>query len=95
MPYIYMDLMKQAIPGDHIKKNTTNEDPDIHFAVFGTYDWLHCRVQGDFPTTIWELKGKHEKRHKVCWNYERQPIFLYFFDENSEKVRDICDNSHE
>lgn len=94
MPYIYMDLMKQAIPGDYIKNDDINADPKLQFAVFGTYDWLHCEVQTKFPTTIWELKEKHEKRHSVCWNYERQPIFLYFCDKYADTVKNICNNKY-
>lgn len=91
MPYIYMDLMKQAIPGDYVKDDD-NTDPDMQFAVFGTYDWLHCKVEDDFPMTIWNLKEEHENRHSVCWNYERQPIFLYFCQKDAERVKQICDN---
>ena len=93
MPYIYMDLMKQAVPGNYIK-DKLNMDPEIHFAVFGTYDWLHCSMEGSFPSEIGVLKDAHEKRHNVCWNYERQPLFLYFCEKNEKKVQSICDNKN-
>ena len=92
MPFIYMDLMKQAIPDNYICESE-NVDPKIQFAVFGTYDWLHCDVRDDFPSRISELKEAHEDRHNVCWNYERQPVFLYFREKDRNVVSRICDNT--
>lgn len=90
MPYVYLDVLNQVSP---ITGNSTcayNNGAEHSFAIFGSCDYLY--YGGTFDT-IAGVKVVHESRHKLCWKYERQPMFLYCHTDDVDSMTDVFSNA--
>ncbi len=90
MPYVYLDVLKQVEPITGSSTSVYNTKAEAHFVIFGSCDYLYY---GGIFARIAEAKAAHEKRHQLCWKYERQPVFLYCSDDEANTAADVFSNS--
>ena len=83
MPYRYFDIMKQVVPDGEIEPRFFKE---IQFRIFGSYDALYV---GKEAASIAEMKRVHEERHAVDWQFDRQPMFVFYPNNMSDSIEEI------
>lgn len=94
MAYHYLDIMKRVLPYGAIPEDQKADSAG--FYVFGSYDLLY--IDNEKHKSISDMKLKHEERHEVSWQYERQPVFFYcqdFYDNKFEEVVNTGGNYNE